>query len=117
MVNLTNLKVGDTVHLRCGGNIVAPVDFRIDDSQLRIGGLYYDIPTGRPTGFQFNSPFDIISITPKPEPKRIKGFINVYDNQKVTFSATRDSADIDVVSSRYARIACIEIDVEKGEGL
>ncbi|MGG7581717.1 hypothetical protein [Rhizobium sp. Nf11,1] len=53
------------------------------------------------------------------EPKRIKGWLNVYPENDESFDIvkyhpTREQADVSALSTR---IACIKIDVLEGEGL
>jgi hypothetical protein len=61
------------------------------------------------------SPFDIISITPNPEPKRIQGWLNIYSWGLGSLRDTREEADGQIGANE--RIACIPIDVAEGEGL
>lgn len=56
-VDLTNLKIGDTVHLRCGG------DLTVNKELLSV----YKEQDGGYSEYREEHPFDIISITPKPE--------------------------------------------------
>jgi hypothetical protein len=99
-VDLSNLKVGDTVHLRCGGSIV------VDDRFLRVAytpdGQY--IPN-------MEHHFDIISITPKPEPRRIKGWAYINKHNDISGLYNRKPASCDNFK------ALIYIDVAEGEGL
>lgn len=59
------------------------------------------------------SDFDIIA--PWTEPKRVKGWVNVYKDGIISFLPykTREEAD----AHDLGRITCIYIDVEEGEGL
>lgn len=114
-VDLTNLKIGDTVHLRCGGSIVV----RSYEEECNMGSCYVNgigyLPNGEHDTAHME--LDIISITPKPEPKRIKGWLNIYpSNTKIgdRLYNNRDEANINAHSSRFA---CIQIDVAEGEGL
>lgn len=113
MVDLTNLKVGDAVNIDCGGSIVVPDNFYHDGVQTHIGGLCWYTKTGRFFDWD-KTPFDIISITPKPEPKRITGWANFYKRPAGTY---------DIMFQEFANrghencMACIEIDVAEGEGL
>ncbi len=120
MADLTNLKVGDTVVSRNGGVSSIDSDFYFDDKWVFIHGIYFDVLTGLVGKATDDSPFDIVSIAPKPEPKRIKGWINLYDKNSCyqgigdALYDTRKDADNNACKSRKA---CIEIDVAEGEGL
>lgn len=121
MVDLSNLKVGDTVHLRCGGSFVIEELHKAFSSVTINGWLCYKNTGNLDSLFiiEKGNPFDIISITPKPEPRRIKGWVNVYDFNNINFGNIHASkAEADKHVNRIAeRIACIEIDVAEGEGL
>jgi hypothetical protein len=115
-VDLNNIKVGDTVHLRCGGSIVVGADLEFRRESFYIDGLesfYIDGLEWYANGKFYSNettPFDIISITPKPEPRRIKGWVNIYNDVYESKECAKRNAP------RGVR-ACIEIDVAEGEGL
>lgn len=127
-VDLSNLKVGDTVHFRCGANIVvkdkpifAPNNFQTPNPTVSFDACVWSI-NGRYNPYQPH-PFDIVAVTPKPEPRRIKGWVNVYSNTTddsylVVFRDSREEADENKkFFDKDRRIACIYIDVAEGEGL
>lgn len=118
MVDLSNLQVGDTVHLRCGGSIVVPEDLRILPACIKFSEIMWERNGFYNVG-EHPSPFDIVAITPKPEPKRIKGWVNVYAPRLrpiIHFSLYEQKEDADA-SAGQGRIACVCIDVAEGEGL
>lgn len=118
MVDLTNLKVGDMVHLRCGGSIVVGDDMYRHTEWTFISGVFYLTDTGQVKNAGNKSPFDIISITPKPEPKRIKGWLNIFDKGTTgSLRPTREEAEDAIVGKVIPRIACVYIDVAEGEGI
>ena len=73
---------------------------------------------------ELNGPADVSSIPfhdsftyrRKPEPVKISGWLNVYQNSVIYFHENRESAD---THSDPDRIACIKIEmqVDHGEGL
>jgi hypothetical protein len=80
MIDWSLAKKGAILNLENGGKITLPVDCIIDDSRVKVfyqnnDFLIYDL-NGRYVNVL--SPFDIISITPAPEPKKIVGYVNVY---------------------------------------
>jgi hypothetical protein len=116
MIDLTNLKVGDTVHLRCGGSIVVK-DYV---EECRMGSCYVNGIGYLPNGEHdtAHSEFDIISITPKPEPKRIKGWVNLWrDGHNIRIGYLWDTKEQALGAGVEASIACIYIDVAEGEGI
>lgn len=121
-VDLSNLKVGDTVHFRCGANIVvkdkpifAPNNFQTPKPTVSFDACVWSI--NGEFHLSQESPFDIVAVTPKPEPRRIKGWVNVYDvNGRIgdMLYSSKVEADANAYPSRFA---CIYIDVAEGEGL
>lgn len=112
-VNLSNLKVGDTVHLDRGDSMVVPEHLLSDVYNVCFHGHSWGLD-GRYNAHQPH-PFDIVAVTPKPEPKRIRGWVNVYDEGRGCWRYdTKEEADRNAFGSR---VACVYIDVAEGEGL
>lgn len=74
MVDLSNVKIGDTLKLRCGGTVV------VDYITSRIwSGVHqwFDDGTFNKSG---SSPFDVIEVIPAPEPVKVvfSDWANIY---------------------------------------
>jgi hypothetical protein len=65
MIDLTELKVGDTVVLRCGGRIVVDKVYEYRKNQTLINDMVWDNNGKRGN----NGQFDIIAIEPATEPR------------------------------------------------
>jgi len=119
---MTNIqfKLGDAVQLRNGWDakvldVVEGQEYCVF-LRYRDGDGKWDFISVRADGRYLRdekSPLDLIH-----KPKRMSGFVNVYQGYATGVFTNRASADIDDRHATFTRIACIDLSqFEEGEGL
>ena len=117
-MKIDKLKLGDTIHIGCGGQIkVKTLSWGAD--YVYVNGIYYEKWTGVcALGYLKNGELDIVSVTPAPE--RVQGWLNFYPKSTYprqvsdTLYESRAMAD---ANAHKSRMACLEVDIWEGYGL
>lgn len=99
------------VHRNGGRSVID----RVQEDIIAVGPLRFWADNGRMGGGDIDSVFDIIAIEDAPEPMRVEGWVNVYDDFLGWFWDTRDEADS--CAEEETRLDCRRIVWIEGQGI